>query len=370
MADSKSVSAPAEVPLLKVDNVSRHFNVKRGWLRKQSLTLKAVDGLSFDVRPGETLAVVGESGCGKSTLARLIVGLDKPTGGSIAVQGKALAERGAVKLDVRKNLQMVFQDPFSSLNPRMRIGELLEEPLLIHNLGNAEERQRRVQDLLDRVGLPGNYAQRYPHQLSGGQRQRIGIARALAVEPQLIVCDEPVSSLDVSVQAQIINLLLDTQKALGVSYLFIAHNLAVVKHIADRVAVMYLGRIIEMGSKEDIFNNPRHPYTRMLLASVPQAHPDDRPERSTEASDLPSPLNVPPGCRFQTRCPHVQARCREEDPMLRDGDHATACHFWEDINARIGSESVLAAPRPRKAYVDRVLKGFEAMAENNRAEAS
>jgi len=353
--------AAADAPLLRVDAVSRHFSVKRGWFNRQRLTLKAVDGVSFDVRPGETLAIVGESGCGKSTLARLMLGLDQPSGGGITAQGKPVHGRGATGLAMRKYLQMVFQDPYSSLNPRMTIGALLEEPLIIHKLGDAAERQRRIQDLLGRVGLPGNYAQRYPHQLSGGQRQRIGIARALAVEPKIIVCDEPVSSLDVSVQAQIINLLQDTQRALGVSYVFIAHNLAVVKHIADRVAVMYLGRIIEMGDKADIFANPLHPYTRMLLASVPQPHPDDRPSLH-EASDLPSPLNIPDGCRFQTRCPYVQDRCRKEDPVLHGAGHAVACHFAQDIGARVDPGSASVAVRPRKAHVVRVLNAFEAMA--------
>ncbi|MFW8564785.1 ABC transporter ATP-binding protein [Orrella sp. 11846] len=359
-------TAQSATPFLEVKDAACHFKVKRGWSQKQTLTLKAVDGVSFTVYPSETLAVVGESGCGKSSLANLIVGLNPLTSGEISVLGHTLSNISRSNmLSIRKDLQMVFQDPFSSLNPRMTIGALLQEPLQVHKIGNAQQRAARVNELLSLVNLPHSYAQRYPHQLSGGQRQRIGIARALAVEPKLIVCDEPVSSLDVSVQAQIINLLLDLQRNLGLSYVFIAHNLSVVKHIADRVAVMYLGRIVEMTTKEALFAQPRHPYTQMLLSSVPRSHPEDPHGHVDADSDLPSPLNVPSGCRFHTRCPYAQPRCETEDPQLLDDgqDHQTACHFWPDILAS-SKQAVREIPaREKPAYVTQLLESFDEMAQ-------
>src|SRR5690625_1927503 len=349
-------------PILDIQAVSRHFTLKRGWLKKEKLTLKAVDDISLQVYPSEVLAVVGESGCGKSTLANVIVGLDQPTDGTVLLLGQSFHELPyAQKLAARKNIQMVFQDPYSSLNPRMKIRELLEEPLIIHKLGNAAQRLTRIDELLQQVGLSASHAERYPHQLSGGQRQRIGIARALAVEPKLIICDEPVSSLDVSVQAQIINLLLELQRSLGISYLFIAHNLAVVKHIADRVAVMYLGRVVELADKEELFANPRHPYTQMLLSSVPRSHPQDDPIQLKAESDLPSPLNIPKGCRFQTRCPYVREYCHEADPQLDAtayGEHGTACHFWQDIAADATQQTRMFRPRPKKDYILDVLAAY------------
>ena len=295
--------------LLQVDGLAKHYPVRGSVAR-------AVDGVSFAIDPGETLALVGESGCGKSTTARLALRLIEPTAGTIRFEGQDITRtEGAGLRTLRRRMQMVFQDPFASLNPRMTVGQTLDEPLRLHAMGGASERRARVQELLGLVGLPAGHAFRYPHEFSGGQRQRIGIARALAVEPALIVCDEPVSALDVSIQAQVVNLLQDLQARTGVSYLFIAHDLAVVKHVAHRVAVMYLGRIVETGPKGAVFRRPRHPYTRALLAAIPRPDPHRARPATVASGDVPSPLAIPPGCRFHTRCPFVIDRCREEDPI-------------------------------------------------------
>ena len=318
-------------PLLEVEGLTRHYDVKRGLVFSRSAgVVRAVDGVSFSVARGETLALVGESGCGKSTTARLVLRLIEPTAGSVWFEGRDIgAMTGEPLRALRKRMQIVFQDPFASLNPRMTVGDILEEPLIVHGIGDAASRRTRVAALLRLVGLADYHAQRYPHEFSGGQRQRIGIARALAVEPSLIVCDEPVSALDVSVQAQVINLLKDLQRELGLSYLFIAHDLAVVKHMADRVAVMYLGQIVEIGPAASLFAHPRHPYTRTLLAAIPR--PDPRRERvqTVAAGDVPIPMNPPDGCRFHTRCPFVVDRCRVEMPVLTSPaeGHLTACHL-------------------------------------------
>ena len=307
--------------LLTVNNLVMHFPLTQGIIFQRKVgAVQAVDGISFDVKQGETLGLVGESGCGKSTTGRAILQLYKPTAGEVIFKGKDLTKlNGGDMRKMRRHLQMIFQDPYASLNPRMTVGNIVSEPMQIHNLVPKRERTQRVQELLETVGLNPYFANRYPHEFSGGQRQRIGIARALAANPDFIVADEPVSALDVSIQAQIVNLLEDLQEQFGLTYLFIAHDLSVVKHISDRVAVMYLGKIVEMADRNELYDDPLHPYTKALLSAVPIPDPviEKRRERIILTGDVPSPINPPSGCHFHTRCPYAMEVCRQVDPGLR-----------------------------------------------------
>jgi len=319
--------------LLAVENLEKHFPIKRGIIfQKEIGRVRAVDGVSFVVNKGETLGVVGESGCGKSTMARCVMRLLDPTGGSVVFDGQDITHLNRREMmDVRKKLMMVFQDPYASLNARKRVGSIIGEALEVHKLATQAEIRKRVQELLDVVGLNPEHYNRFPHEFSGGQRQRIGIARALAIRPKLIVCDEPVSALDVSVQAQVINLLMDLQREMGLAYLFIAHDLAVVEHLSHRVAVMYLGKIVELADKRALFARPQHPYTEALLSAVPKPNPRAEKRRIILSGDVPSPINPPSGCRFHTRCPYAFDRCKVEEPAMREvrPGHVVACHLRE-----------------------------------------
>ena len=325
--------------LLEVRNLKMYFPVTSGVIfRRQVGAVKAVDGIDLTIKRGETLGLVGESGCGKSTAGRAILQLHKPTSGEVFFKGQDLTKLGAGQMrSMRRDVQMIFQDPYASLNPRMTVGDIIGEPIEVHGLRKGrKERNERVQELLALVGLNPYFINRYPHEFSGGQRQRIGIARALAVEPDFVVCDEPVSALDVSIQAQVINLLEDLQAQLGLTYLFIAHGLSVIKHISDRVAVMYLGRIVELADAETLYRQPRHPYTQALLSAVPIPDPlvERKRQRIILEGDVPSPINPPPGCRFHTRCPIAIDKCRVEDPPFVDygGGHFAACWRAREVD--------------------------------------
>jgi len=314
--------------LIEVRELTKHFPVGEGLFTAGVDVVRAVDGISFTIRRGETFGLVGESGCGKSTTGRCILRLIEPTSGEVSFDGQELLSLGSEELrKLRRDMQIIFQDPYSSLNPRMRVGETIGEPLGIHRIGDRRERRERVIELLRLVGLEPEHADRYPHEFSGGQRQRIGIARALALNPKFIVCDEPVSALDGSVQAQVVNLLQDLQEQLGLTYLFISHGLAVVEHISTRVGIMYLGKLVEVASSREIFHNPLHPYTRALLSAIPIPGPDARRERLPLIGDIPTAIKPPSGCRFRTRCPIAEPRCAETEPELVEAspDHFVAC---------------------------------------------
>ncbi|GLO68053.1 peptide ABC transporter ATP-binding protein [Oceanobacillus kimchii] len=320
----------SETPLLEVSNVTKHFPMKAGMFQRSKQHVKAVNGVDLIIREGETLGVVGESGCGKSTLGRLIIGLEKMTDGTIHFQGDSIGELSDRRMKkYKRHLQMIFQDPFASLNPRQKIGDALEEVFIIHDVSmNKQQRKQRVQSLLTEVGLKPEHYHRYPHEFSGGQRQRVGIARALALNPSLIVCDEAVSALDVSVQAQVMKLLKDLQEKYQLSYLFISHDLGVVRHMSDRVLVMYLGAQVELGDASQIYANPLHPYTKALLSAIPRPNTKVKRERIKLQGDMPSPANYPKGCPFHTRCPIAQSYCAEITPEYREieKNHFVACH--------------------------------------------
>lgn len=319
--------------LLEVKQLKKHFPIEGGVLKQQVGTVKAVDGVTFTLHKGETFGLVGESGCGKSTTGRMLMRLLEPSEGEVLFDGKEMISLSKNEMrHLRKDIQMVFQDPFASLNPRHTVEKIIEEPLIVHKLGNKAERKKRVKELLEIVGLSSYHAKRYPHQFSGGQRQRIGIARALAVNPKLIIADEPVSALDVSIQAQVLNLLEDLQKELGLTYLFIAHDLGVVRHISDRVGVMYLGRIVEMADSEKLYLDSKHPYTQALLSAVPVPDPEYGKDRIILTGDVPSPSNPPSGCPFHTRCPKAMDVCSSVVPEFREIEpgHHTACHLYEE----------------------------------------
>jgi oligopeptide/dipeptide ABC transporter ATP-binding protein len=325
-----AVAEAANAPVLEVRDLKKHFPVQKGLLQRAAGTVYAVDGVSFSIAQGETLGLVGESGCGKSTVGRTVLRLTEPTAGSIRVDGRDITKLSKTELrPYRRQMQIIFQDPFSSLDPRMSAGDIVAEPIRVHAISRGKEVRKRVAALFERVGLRAAQMDNYPHQFSGGQRQRIGIARALALEPKLIIGDEPVSALDVSIQAQVLNLMMDLQREMGLAYLFISHNLAVVEHISHRIAVMYLGRIVEYTDKRTLFTRALHPYTESLLLAVPVPDPKVKRQKRILQGDVPSPINPPKGCHFHTRCPYVFDRCRAETPLLREvkPGQMVACHL-------------------------------------------
>ncbi|MEU0217526.1 dipeptide ABC transporter ATP-binding protein [Streptomyces sp. NPDC006265] len=349
----QNTDRPAGENLLEVRDLQKHFPIRQGILfQRQIGAVRAVDGIDFSVGPAESLGLVGESGCGKSTTGRLITRLLEPTGGSVVFDGEDITHRSPGRMrEARRNLQMIFQDPYSSLNPRHTVGTIIETPMRLNGINPPHGHKKRARELLETVGLNPEHYNRYPNEFSGGQRQRIGIARALALRPKLIVADEPVSALDVSIQAQVVNLLQDLQREFGIAFVFIAHDLAVVRHFSERVAVMYLGKIVEVAERESLYTGPRHPYTHALLSAVPEADPDvlDRRERIRLAGDVPSPIDPPSGCRFRTRCWKAQEKCALEEPRLvrvegSPSGHLTACHFPEEPSVTAREEDIVLDP--------------------------
>jgi oligopeptide transport system ATP-binding protein len=324
-------------PLLEVKDLKKYFPIKGGIFSKTIGHVQAVDGISFSLFPGETVGLVGESGCGKSTAARAILRLIEPSAGEVVFEGQDILQLGKKPMrSLRRQMQIIFQDPYASLNPRMTVASIVGEPLEIHKIAKGREKEEKVANILEKVGLRPEHMRRYPHEFSGGQRQRIGIARALALNPKLIIGDEPVSALDVSIQAQVINLLEDLQQEFNLTYLIIAHDLSVVEHISDRVAVMYLGKIVEMSTDRELYQNPSHPYTEALLSAVPRPDPTIKKQRIILPGDVPSPINPPSGCRFHTRCLYAKADCKTVEPQLQDigGGHYVACHYWQEVQAK------------------------------------
>ena len=316
---------------LQLENIKTYYDVSKGFIKRIPLFVKAVDDVSLTIQQGETFGLVGESGCGKSTLGRTILGLERATAGRVNFMGKDILSLNQRALrNMRQEMQMIFQDPYSSLNPKMTVSEIVGEPMLVHNLASGKERAKRVTELLELVGLRAYHAKRYPHEFSGGQRQRIGVARALAVNPKLIICDEAVSALDVSIQAQVLNLLSRLQKEMRLTYIFIAHGLATVKHISNRIGVMYLGKIVEIADSDDIYFNPMHPYSKALISAIPEPDPEREKKHTILAGDVPSPINPPSGCRFHTRCAQCMDKCKIEEPELNEvqPNHFVACHLY------------------------------------------
>jgi oligopeptide/dipeptide ABC transporter ATP-binding protein len=345
-----------ETPLVEIRHLKKYFPIKKGVLQREVARVHAVDDVSFAVRRGETLGLVGESGCGKSTLGRTIIRLLEPTDGQILFEGSDITHLKTRALrSMRREMQMIFQDPYASLNPRKRVGSIIGDPLKIHGIGTKAERKRRVQELLEVVGLSPEHYNRFPHEFSGGQRQRIGVARSLALRPKLIIADEPVSALDVSIQSQILNLLRDLQTEFDLTYIFIAHDLGVVRHVSDRIAVMYLGKLVEVSPAEELYDRPIMPYTEALLSAVPVPDPDlaERRERIVLTGDVPSPINPPPGCRFNPRCRYATEICREVEPPLTDYDgHLAACHHPLNVSQEEALSASVAAESPESAPED------------------
>ena len=349
--------------ILKVERLEKHFPIVSGGAGRRKVgAVRAVDDISFELRAGETLALVGESGCGKSTTGRVILGLMRPTSGGVEFSGRdVFGVRGRAKRELRRQMQIIFQDPYASLNPRLTVADIVAEPLEVHRVAHGKDKRQRVASLLEAVGLLPSHMNRYPHEFSGGQRQRIGIARALALQPRLIVCDEPVSALDVSIQAQVVNLLQNLQKQFGLAYLFIAHDLAVVKHVSDRIAVMYLGKLVELAFKSELFRSPRHPYTQALMSANPVPEPRLKRERIILEGDIPSPLDPLSGCRFHTRCAYARDECAQREPELQDtgNGHFVACHFWREIGVPRAVSDILARV-PGERFRER-LKIFDSL---------